>query len=314
MKKRETTSRFEKGFINTIKADLSQRWMLYLMIAPLIAYYIIFHYMPMYGAQIAFRDFLPSRGVLGSSWVGLKHFQSFFSGIFVGRLIRNTIVISFYMLVWGFPIPIIFALLLNEVHNSRFKRTVQTITYLPHFVSLVVMCGIIVSFTNRDGLINDLIEMFGGERISMLMFPEYFRPVYVVSGIWQEIGWNSIIYLAAIAGVNQELYEAATVDGAGRFRKMLNVTLPGIAPTIIILLILRFGQLMNVGFEKVLLLQNASNLETADVISTYVYRRGLENADYSFSAAVGLFNSVINFFMIVCANKFSSKVSETSLW
>jgi len=210
--------------------------------------------------------------------------------------------------------PIIFALLLNEVRYANFKKFVQTITYLPHFVSLVVMCGILIDFTNSRGVINDLLVFFGAERKTFLMYPGYFRPLYIVSGIWQELGWNSIIYLAAISGVNPELYEAATVDGAGRFRKMINVTIPSIAPTIIILLILRMGQIMSVGFEKILLLQNPANMETSDVISTYVYRRGLLNADFSFSAAVGLFNSVINFTLIVMANKFSKIVSETSLW
>ncbi|SFP95304.1 ABC transporter permease [Caldicoprobacter faecalis] len=284
------------------------------MALPVIAYYIIFHYMPMYGAIIAFKEFNPALGIIRSPWVGFKHFKSFFEGVYFWRLIRNTLLISIYSLVWGFPAPIILALLLNEVKNNYFKRTVQTISYLPHFISLVVVCGIIKDFTSTDGVINDIIELLGGERTNFLMKPEWFRPIYVGSGIWQEVGWGSIIYLAAITNIDPELYEAATIDGASRWKQTWHITLPGIVPTIVILLILRLGGLMSVGFEKIILLYNSATMETADVISSYVYRRGLLDFDYSFSAAVGLFNSVINLILITSANKLSRKISETSLW
>ena len=284
------------------------------MALPVVAYYIIFHYAPMYGAIIAFKEFNPALGIMGSPWVGFKHFKSFFEGVYFWRLVRNTLLISVYSLIWGFPAPIILALLLNEVKNKYFKRTVQTVSYLPHFISLVVVCGIIKDFTSTDGVINDIIEFLGGERTNFLMIPEWFRPIYVGSGIWQEVGWGSIIYLAAITNIDPQLYEAATIDGASRWKQTWHITLPGIVPTIVILLILRLGGLMSVGFEKIILLYNSATMETADVISSYVYRRGLLDFDYSFSAAVGLFNSVINLILITSANRLSRKVSETSLW
>jgi len=268
----------------------------------------------MYGAIIAFKEFNPALGIMGSPWVGFKHFKSFFEGVYFWRLVRNTLLISVYSLIWGFPAPIILALLLNEVKNKYFKRTVQTVSYLPHFISLVVVCGIIKDFTSTDGVINDIIEFLGGERTNFLMIPEWFRPIYVGSGIWQEVGWGSIIYLAAITNIDPQLYEAATIDGASRCKQIWHITLPGIVPTIVILLILRLGGLMSVGFEKIILLYNSATMETADVISSYVYRRGLLDFDYSFSAAVGLFNSVINLILITSANRLSRKVSETSLW
>ncbi|MDN5276309.1 MAG: putative aldouronate transport system permease protein [Clostridiales bacterium] len=297
-----------------IKTDIIRNKYIYIMALPVIAYYIIFHYLPMYGAIIAFKEFNPALGIIRSPWVGFKHFKSFFEGVYFWRLIRNTLLISIYSLVWGFPAPIILALLLNEVKNNYFKRTVQTVSYLPHFISLVVVCGIIKDFTSTDGVINDIIELLGGERTNFLMKPEWFRPIYVGSGIWQEVGWGSIIYLAAITNIDPQLYEAATIDGANRWKQTWHVTLPGIVPTIVILLILRLGGLMSVGFEKIILLYNSATMETADVISSYVYRRGLLDFDYSFSAAVGLFNSVINLILITSANKLSRKISETSLW
>jgi putative aldouronate transport system permease protein len=284
------------------------------MILPVFAFYIIFHYGPMYGLQIAFRDYNPVDGVTGSPWVGLRHFISFFNNFYFGRLIRNTLLISVETLVFGFPAPIIFAILLNEIRTSWYKRTLQTLSYLPYFISTVVMCGIIVNFTRSDGVINDIVAAFGGQRKTMLQYPQYFRPVYVISGIWQSLGWNSIIYLAAISGIDMQLYEAAKIDGAGRFAQVFHVTIPSIAPTIIILFILRMGSMFSVGSDKVLLLYNSATYETADVISTYVYRRGILDGDFSFSAAVGLFNSLINFFLIIVTNKISSMVSETSLW
>ena len=300
--------------LRSVGREINKHKSLYAMMLPIIAFYVIFHYMPMYGAQIAFRDYRVRDGFFGSPWVGFENFRTFFNSIYFGRLIGNTIKLSAFSLIWGFPLPIVLALLLNEIRVNSFKRVVQTFTYLPHFISLVVVCGMVKDFVSVSGIVNDIAEMLGGTRVNFLLDPKYFRTVYISSGVWQEIGWGSIIYLAAISGVDQELYEAAKIDGAGRFRRVFSVTLPGILPTIIILLILRVGHIMNVGFEKVFLLYNNAIFESADVISTYVYRRGLIDQDYSFSAAVGLFNSTINFFLLVCTNRLSAKMTETSLW
>jgi putative aldouronate transport system permease protein len=302
------------GFWRMLANDLIKYKYIYLMALPVLLYYIAFHYVPIYGALIAFKDFSPGLGIWGSPWVGFQHFQSFFESIYFWRVLRNTFMISFYELIFGFPAPIILALLLNEVKNRFFKRTVQTVTYLPHFISLVVVCGMIKDFTMSNGIINDIILMFGGSRSSLLQNPDLFRTIFVSSGIWQEVGWGTIIYLAALSGIDQEQYEAAAIDGAGRFKQILHVTLPGIMSTIIILLILRLGRMLSVGFEKVILLYNPATFETADVISSFVYRRGLQEFDWSFSAAVGLFNSVINFALLLLANRLSRKTNETSLW
>lgn len=303
-------SRLWQAFIK----DLTKNKFLYLMAIPVIAYYLIFHYKPIYGAIIAFKDYSPALGILGSPWVGLKHFRDFFESIYFWRLIRNTFMISFYQLLFGFPAPIILALLLNEVRNKYFKSTVQTITYLPHFISLVVVCGMIRDFTLSHGVINDIIVWFEGTRLALLQNPNLFRTIYVSSGIWQEIGWGSIIYLATLSGIDQQQCEAAAIDGAGRFRQMLYITIPGLMPTVIILLILRLGRMLSVGFEKIILLYNPATFETADVISSFVYRRGLQELNWSYSSAVGLFNSTINFILLVIANKISRQVNETSLW
>jgi len=299
-----------------IQKDFKRNRYIYLMALPVLAYYLLFHYQPMYGAIIAFKDFTPAGGILGSPWAGLKHFHTFFTGPYAFRLIRNTFLISFYELIFGFPAPLLLAILLNEILATRYKRVIQTLSYLPHFISLVVICALIKNFTASTGLVNDIIAFFFGKkaRSTLLQDPSNFRTIYVVSGIWQGVGWGSIIYLAAISKIDQQLYEAAIIDGAGRFARMVHVTLPGILPTIIIMLILRMGSLMSVGFEKVFLLYNTGIYETADVISTYVYRRGIIDTDWSFSAAVGLFNSIVNFILVVTANFISRKVSETSLW
>ena len=279
-----------------------------------VAYYVIFHYLPMYGIVIAFKDYRVARGILGSSWVGFRHFQDFFGSFYFFRLIRNTVLINVYGLIFGFPAPIILALLLNEIRSTPFKRSVQTITYLPHFISQVVICGIVVDFFSSRGLVNEIVFTFTGERLMFLLDPKYFRSIYVGSGIWQGVGWGSIIYLAALAGVDVQLYDAAVIDGCNRFQRMLHVTLPGILPTIIIMLILNMGSMMSVGFEKVILLYNEAIFETADVISSFVYRRGFLGASYSFGAAVSLFNSVINFALLITVNKLAKRLSETSLW
>jgi putative aldouronate transport system permease protein len=302
------------AFLKAIPKDISKYKLLYLMALPGIIYYVIFHYVPMYGAMIAFKSFNPVEGILGSPWIGMKHFNDFFKSVYFLRIVKNTLLINVYELLWGFPAPIILALLMNEIRGTIFKRTVQTVTYLPHFISVMVICGMIVDFTSKTGLINTIITFFGGEASNLLMKPELFRTIFISTGIWQGVGWGSIIYLSALTGIDSELYEAAKIDGAGRWKQLLHITIPGIMATIIILLILRIGQMMNVGFEKVMLLYNPNTYETADVISTFVYRKGIIEANYSYSSAVGLFNSVINFILIISANKISKKVSETSLW
>ena len=294
--------------------DLKANRYLYLMILPVVAYYLIFCYAPMYGIIIAFKDFAPMKGIMGSSWVGFLYFKQFFTSIYAFRTITNTLLLSLYSLLWGFPAPILLALLLNEVKNVIFKKTVQTITYLPHFISLIVVCGLIVDFTQQQGLINNIITFFGGQRLPFLQKPEWFRTMYISTDIWQSVGWNSIIYLAALAGVDQQLYEAASIDGAGRWKQTIHITLPGIAPTIIILLIMDIGHLMSVGYEKVILLYNPLTYSTADIISSFVYRMGLQQFNYGYATAVGLFNSAVNLLLLVAANSISRKVSETSLW
>ena len=287
---------------------------IYIMAIPVVIYYLIFMYWPMYGAQIAFKQFSPGKGILGSPWIGLKNFEKFFRSFYLTRLLRNTLLISFYGLLFSFPAPIILALLLNELRSNKFKRCVQTISYLPHFISVMVICGMIIDFTRSDGLINDIIAFFGGTRKTMLLDPGLFRPIYIISDIWQGVGWGSIIYLSALTGIDPEQYEAAVIDGAGRLQKILYITLPGIAPTIVIMLIMRMGQMMNVGYEKIILLYNGNTYETADVISSFVYRKGLVEADYGYSTAIGLFNSIVNLLLLLITNTISRKVGETSLW
>ena len=297
-----------------IRKDFRKNRLIYLMAILGIAYYLIFHYWPMYGASIAFKTYRPSLGIWGSPWVGLENFMSFFSSAYFFRVVYNTIAISVLELVFGFPAPIILALLLNEIRSAPFKRLVQTITYIPHFISIIVVCGILVDFLSYNGLINNMIVSMGGSRTIFLLEAKYFRTIYVSSGIWQGVGWGTIIYLSALSNIDLELYDAAVVDGAGRLRQTWHVTLPGILPTVMILLILRIGGIMSVGQEKILLLYNPNTYETADVISTYVYRRGLLGGDFSFASAVGLFNSAINFTLLILANKLSKKVTESSLW
>ncbi|WP_409341701.1 ABC transporter permease [Paenibacillus sp. MBLB4367] len=298
----------------TIRADLKRHWPIYLMALPVIAYYIIFHYGPMYGLQIAFKDFSAAKGIWNSPWIGFKHFESFFNSIYFWRLLKNTVLINVYELLFGFPAAIVLALLLNEIRNTIFKRLVQTISYLPHFISIVVVAGMMVDFLGRTGLVNQIMGSFGIEPIDFLKEAGWFRFLFVSSGIWQGIGWGSIIYLAAIATIDPTLYEAARMDGASRWKQTLHITIPGIMPTIVILFILNMGNMLSVGSEKVLLLYNPITYETADVISTYVYRKGVLEASYSFTAAVGLFNSVVSFVLIVAANSFSKRLSENKLW
>ncbi|MBA2944004.1 sugar ABC transporter permease [Paenibacillus sp. CGMCC 1.16610] len=296
------------------KRDFLLNKYLYLMMVPVLAYYIVFHYAPMYGALIAFKEYTPIKGILGSSWVGFQHFNDFFSSYYFWRILKNTVIISLYSLCFEFPAPIILAILINELANKRFQRFVQTVTYMPYFISLIVIAGMIKDFTNNGGLINNFLTHFGASDTAMLQKPEMFRTIYILSEIWQKIGWESIIYLAALMGIDQEQYEAAKMDGANKIKQIWHITLPGILPTIAIMFILRMGNLLNVGFEKIILLYNPSTYDTADVISSFVYRKGLIEFGWSYSSAVGLFNSVINLALLIAANKISKKVSQSSLW
>ncbi|WP_442951651.1 ABC transporter permease [Paenibacillus sp. GYB003] len=283
--------------------------------APVLVYFIVFHYMPMYGVQIAFKDFIATKGIWGSPWVGLKHFDRFFDSYFFWRLLKNTLGISLYELAVGFPIPIVLALMINEVRHKGYKKFIQTVTYAPHFLSTVVLVGIVIMFLSpTSGIVNTIIKAFGGEPIFFMTKPEWFKTVYVLSGVWQQMGWSSIIYLAALAGIDPGLHEAARVDGASRLQRIWHINLPGIMPTVVILLILNIGSLMGVGFEKVFLMQNSLNTESSDVISTYVYRSGLLGAQYSFASAVGLFNSVVNFVLLLTVNRIAKAVNQSSLW
>lgn len=295
--------------------DFAQNKYLYFMMIPVIAFYLIFHYGPMYGAIIAFKEYSPMKGIVGSPWVGFDHFASFFDSYYFWRILKNTVVISCYSLLFEFPAPIILAILINEVRHKSFRRIAQSVTYMPYFISLVVICGMVKDFTNSGGILNSWFTMmFGGDGQALLQKPEWFRPLYVLSEIWQKVGWESIIYIAALMGIDQEQYEAARMDGAGRWRQIWNITIPGILPTIMIMFILRMGNLLNVGFEKIILLYNPATYDTADVISSFVYRKGLLEFGWSYSSAVGLFNSLINLILLLTANKLSKKFSQSSLW
>ena len=296
------------------KRDFKLNKYVYLMLLPVIAYYAVFHYLPMYGVQIAFKNYSPGLGLWNSPWAGLQHFEYFFNSYYFWRLLRNTVLMSFYDLLFSFPASIILALLLNEVRHRMFKRAVQTITYMPHFISIVVVSGMMVDFLSRDGLINNVLGWFGVAPTAFLSESGWFRTLYVGSNIWQGIGWGSIIYLSAMSGIDPSLYEASKVDGANRWRQVMHITLPGISSTIIILLILQIGNFMAVGTEKILLLYNSTTYETADVIGTFVYRKGILESDFSYSTAIGLFNSIINFALLVLANAISKRTSETKLW
>jgi putative aldouronate transport system permease protein len=288
---------------------------LYIILLPVVAYFVLFKYVPMYGLVISFMDYSVFRGIGGSEWIGFANFQSFFNSVYFVRLLRNTLLISVYGLLFTFPLPIVLALLFNEMRSGLYKRLAQTISYLPHFISTVVVVSMLTTMlSTQNGIVNNAIAALGGQRVSFLQEPGMFRTIYIASDAWQSAGWGSIIYLAAISGVSPELYEAATIDGAGRLGKVLHVTLPSILPTIMILLVMNMGNLLSVGYEKILLMYNELTYETADVISTYVYRKGILNNDYGYSAAVGLFNSAVNLMLLFAANLLSKKLSEVSLW
>ena len=311
---KSSTPKAARGFLTLVQEEIKKNWMLFLMITPLLVYYLLFHYMVLYGAQIAFKNYIPAQGIAGSPWAGFVHFRSFFESRYFIRILSNTLQISFMVLVFGFPLPIIFALLLNEIRVKWYKRAVQTFSYLPHFISIMVVAGMIITFTARNGFINDIITFFGGTRQTWLQNPAAFKPIYVISDIWQSMGWSSIIYIAALTSIDVERYEAASIDGANRFQKVWYISIPGIMPAITTLLILRMGSIMSVGFEKIILLYNDATRETADVISSFVYRRGLMDFAYSYSSAVGLFNSLVNLILVFTANKLSKKITESGLF
>lgn len=298
----------------SLTRDWKQNRWKYLMILPVLVYLFFFAYKPMYGLQIAFKNYRPTRGIAGSRWVGFLNFQNFFKDPYFWRLLRNTFTLSALTIVFGFPAPILLALMLNEVRNTTFRRSVQTITYMPYFISLVVMASLIRIYSQENGLFSQIIELFGGTRANLTIRPSAFRTIYVASGIWQTIGWNSIIYLAALSGIDQEQYEAARIDGANRFAQLVHITLPGILPTIMVLFVLRMGNILNVGYEKVLLLYHPSTFEVADVFSTYTYRMGLENQQYSLSTAVGLFNTMVNIVFLIGTNYFSKRTTQSGLF
>ena len=294
--------------------DIRRNKTIYLLLLPVLAFYIIFCYVPLAGLQIAFKNYSPSGGLFGGQWVGFEHFKTFFTGFFFKRTLTNTILLSLFELLYSFPLPIMLALLMNELRAKRLKSVVQTATYLPHFLSLVVVCGLTRDFLAPNGLINMLLQQIGLPASEYMVDPGAYRTIYVSSGVWQQMGWDSILYLSALTAVDTQLYEACTIDGGGRLRQTWHITLPGITPTIITLLILRIGRLMSIGVDKTLLLYNPLTYETADIISSYVYRKGLLEANYGFASAVGMFNSVINLILLVTVNKLCKRLTDSSLW
>ncbi len=308
---RQTIATRKKGW----KYDLKQHKIIYLMFSVVFIYYLIFHYLPMFGIVIGFQKYRPARGIAGSDWVGLENFVKFFTGPYAFRLIRNTLVLNLLLLAFSFTAPIIFALMLNEMRPGKYKSLMQTISYMPHFISAVVVCGLLMMFTESSGVITSIFHMLGlSEQTFLLGRAEYFRSLYVIQDIWQELGWGSIIYLATVSNVDVNLYEAADIDGANRFRKIWSITIPALIPIIVVQLIMRVGALMSLGSGKVILLYRSSTYETADIISSYVYRAGLLNQDYSLGTAVDLCNSVVNIALLFFANTVSRKLTEQSLW
>jgi putative aldouronate transport system permease protein len=300
-----------KWFVMHFKKE----WQLYLMLAPMVLWFLIFLYKPMYGLQIAFKDYSVFRGITESPWVGLEHFYTLFENDQFIRSIRNTVMISGASLIFGFPIPIFLALMFNEILNPKFKKTAQTIVYLPHFISAVIIAGIVITaFAPSTGVINLMLNAMGYDSVYFLTKPEWFRTIFIGTGIWQEAGFGSIVFLAAVAGVNPSLYESAVVDGATRFQMMYKITIPCILPTILIMLIIKIGNILEVGFEMIIMLYQPATYETADVISTFIYRQGLQAAQYDLAAAAGLFNAVIAFMLVIAANTISKRISKTSLW
>ena len=294
---------------------MRQNIALYVMLVPIFTYVILFHYWPMYGIQIAFRNFNFADGIMGSPWVGTKWFNYFFKSNQFSLVVSNTLMLNIYNLLAGFPVPILLALMIHSVSGKKFRRVVQTATYLPHFISVVVLVGMMSSmFSLNSGWVNGIISSLGGQPMHLMGEAKYFRHVYVWSGVWQEMGWNSIIYLAALTGIDPGLHEAAMIDGAGKLRRIWHVDIPGILPTVSIMLILKFGRMMSLGFDKVYIMQNSMNISVAEVLSTYTYKQGITSFRYSYSTAIGLFNNVINFVLLTIVNKLSGWLSGSSLW
>lgn len=294
--------------------SLRRNWQIYVFLLPMVTYFVIFHYIPMYGVTIGFKDYYASRGILGSPWVGFEHFERFFNSYYFWRLLKNTFILNIYQLVL-FPLPVVFALSLHELRYGMFKKWSQTLTYAPHFISVVVTVGMLFAFLDPNtGLINHLLEALGMERISFMQSAGWFRHIFVWSGQWQSLGWGTIIYLAALSGINPELHEAAKVDGASRIQRIVRINIPGILPTISVLFILSMGMFMQIGFEKVLLMQNSLNSETSDIIQTFVYETGILEGQHSFATAIGLFESLINLVLLLTVNQIARKVGDNSLW
>ncbi|MBO4897697.1 MAG: sugar ABC transporter permease [Clostridia bacterium] len=310
-----TNTKKQNKTSNRLKDKLSKYAILYIMLIPFLAYYILFVYKPMTGLAIAFQNYSPYLGIKGSPWVGLKHFKAFLTNPYFGRTLKNTVVLNLYQLLFAFPAPIIFALLINEVRQLKLKKTIQTLTYMPYFISTVVVAGIVINLLSPShGVITMIVEKFTGERIYFLTQPKYFRTIFTTMTIWKNIGYNSVVYLAALASVDMQLYEAAVVDGANKFKQIWHITIPGIMPTIIIMLILKIGAILSSATDTILLLYQEATYEVADTIGTYVYRLGIEQHNYSFAAAVGLFNSIIALIMVWISNTISKKVTEVGLW
>lgn len=293
---------------------MKKNYVLYLLLLPSVIYIILFHYAPMYGVQMAFRDYVPAKGMWGSNWVGLKHFFNFFHSYYFERLMKNTLLLSFYQLVAGFPVPILLALVFNYTTLKKLGKFGQTITFMPHFISTVVLVGMLYVFLGTSGIVNQIIKLLGGLEVAFWGEADFFRHIYVWSDVWQNMGWNAVIYITALAGVSPELHEAAIVDGATKMQRIFHVDFPALLPTMVTLLILNTGSVLNVGFEKAYLMQNDINVTVSEIISTYVYKTGLIGAQFSYSTAIGLFNNVINFILLLIVNKASKKVSGTGLW
>lgn len=326
MKEQTINLKKKPGLGQRFVDEMKRNYVLYLMAIPIILYFVLFCYLPMFGLLISFQDFNIIKGVFNSPWTGMygfAHFYKFFTGNMFWPVMKNTILISFYEIIFSFPAPIIFALMLNEIKNLKYKKIIQTVTYLPHFISVVVICSMIIRFFQHDGIITSLITLLGGERKDYIIDADAFRTIYVGTGIWQDIGWGSIIYISALSSIDQELYEAAVIDGAGKWKQLIHITIPGIASTIIILFIMRMGQILSVGYEKIILLQKSETVEVSRVLSVYTYERGLGGLSgsttsgsnqYSYASAVGVFTSLVNILFLAITNKISKKVSETSLF
>ena len=312
---REALRRRDPGRMVRVGDHLKREWQLYVLLLPTVLWMLIFLYKPMYGLQIAFKDYSVFRGVAGSPWTGLEHFYTLFGNDQFLRALKNTVIMSFYGLIFGFPMPILLALMFNEILNQTFKKTAQTIVYLPHFISAVIIAGIVMTaFSPSAGIVNTVMGWFGVDPVYFLTKPEWFRPIFVGTGIWQEAGFQSIVYLAAIAGISPTLYESAVVDGASRWQMMWKITLPSILPTIIIMLIIRIGSMLEVSFEMIILLYQPATYQTADVVNTFIYRQGIQGGQYDLAAAAGLFNAVVAFVLVMTANTISKRYSRTSLW